>query len=255
MTPPEELDEDGKWTSAAQAFFLLAFFFAAVAFGADFRFPREIAAADAVLYVWQPPSPEITPTPAPAPPPKPLPQKAEPPPADIALKKKREEEKREKEERERLAEQKRLKEEREERERKEREKEEERTRLAEQREEELARKEREKSEREAAESRAAEARTARLRDSYIGRIKSSIRPFLITPPEARGVDGLEVVVEVRLEASGELIGLPEIAESSGVPEYDEAAYRAVLKASPLPMPKEPGLLEEFRHLRLLITPQ
>ena len=53
-----------------------------------------------------------------------------------------------------------------------------------------------------------------------------------------------------------LVDLPEVVESSGLPEYDMEATRAVMKAAPLPMPtKEPELMEEFKELNLYISPE
>jgi protein TonB len=51
-----------------------------------------------------------------------------------------------------------------------------------------------------------------------------------------------IAAEVRLEvdASGGLLGDPELVAGSGNPFYDEGVLRSIVKASPLPPPPEPG---------------
>ena len=96
---------------------------------------------------------------------------------------------------------------------------------------------------------------ANLRDRYIRRIIGRIEPYLITPPSAKGINYLVVVVRVRLHSDGTLVDSPEVVESSGLPEYDKAAIRAIMQATPLPMPtKEPELMAEFKELNLYIRP-
>ena len=97
---------------------------------------------------------------------------------------------------------------------------------------------------------------ANLRDRYIRRIIRRIEPYLITPPSAKGINYLVVVVRVRLHSDGTLVDSPEVVESSGLPEYDKAAIRAIIKATPLPMPtKEPELMAKFKELNLYIRPR
>ena len=275
--PPEEWDEVGKWASAVQSFLLLAFFLVAVFLGANFRLPPKFEDAVVVELVnLPPPSPtsESEKTP-----PNPEPEKTPPPepesqavqtetPAEISLR--REEEKRKKDEeeaRKKREEEKRRREEEKKREEDERKKREEEKRLAEEKKREEKERKKREEERKLAESQAEEDRKKReadkaqrevlenLKDNYIRRIKSKIRPHLVTPPEARGIENLEVVVEVRLNADGFLEEFPGVLEKSGVTEYDEEAMRAMLKAAPFVMPKEPELLEEFRVLTLRITPE
>jgi colicin import membrane protein len=47
-------------------------------------------------------------------------------------------------------------------------------------------------------------------------------------------------LELRLAASGELIGRPRVIRSSGDPFFDDNAVAALLKAAPLPPVAEPG---------------
>ncbi len=51
---------------------------------------------------------------------------------------------------------------------------------------------------------------------------------------------LQAIVEVDLDASGNLDGEIRIVRSSGNPYYDESVLRAMRKANPLPAPPEPG---------------
>ena len=61
----------------------------------------------------------------------------------------------------------------------------------------------------------------------------------VTPPGFRG-RGLKTELELRLSASGELIGEPRVVRGSGDPYFDDNAVRAVKKVAPLPPPPEPG---------------
>ena len=62
-------------------------------------------------------------------------------------------------------------------------------------------------------------------------------------------------MDVNLDDGGNVLGFPEIAESSGISEYDESALRAVIQSSPLPVPKDPEIMKDFRSLRLRISPE
>ena len=279
--PPEEWDEVGKWASAVQAFLLLAFFLVAIFLGANFRLPPKFEDAVVVELVnLPPPSPtsESVQPPLPNPEPEKTPLLEPEPqavqtetPAEISLRREEEKRKKDEEARKKREEEKRRREEEKKREEDERKKREEEKRLAEEKKREEKERKKREEERKLAESQAEEDRKKReeerklaevrlgvlenLRESYIRRIKSKIRPHLVTPPEARGIENLEVVVEVRLNADGFLEEFPGVLEKSGVTEYDEEAMRAMLKAAPFVMPKEPELLEEFRVLTLRITPE
>lgn len=63
----------------------------------------------------------------------------------------------------------------------------------------------------------------------------------------------EAHVNVRLSQAGEVISA-RIVKSSGNPVFDRSVENAVLKASPLPIPQERGVNEEFRNLRLRFKP-
>ena len=259
--PEQEPEEPGKWLTALQSFVLLVASALAIVYLGDWRFLREPQYA--VMEVSLLPSP--TAAPAPPPPPKKVVEKKPAPPpkptaAEIALKKKLEKEAEDKKRRE-DEEKKRKAKEKKERDKKRREEEKKRKEEEERKKREDERKRREELELAQRQADAAAKAAARasalagLRDSYIGRITKGIERHLQTPQSARGVEDLLVIIEVRLDTDGTLLGLPEVAEPSGVRDYDDAAVRAVLKASPFDMPREPELVEDFRTLRLHIRPQ
>ncbi len=91
----------------------------------------------------------------------------------------------------------------------------------------------------------------KLRNEYIARIQSKIRGMLIIPPGLQG--NPQVVYHVSLLPTGDVLTV-KLVRSSGQPAYDEAAQRAIYKASPLPMPPDAGLAQQFRELDLPFTP-
>ncbi len=61
----------------------------------------------------------------------------------------------------------------------------------------------------------------------------------VTPSNFRN-RGLVTSLELRLSASGDVIGTPKVVRSSGDPFFDDNAVRALLKAAPLPPPPKSG---------------
>jgi colicin import membrane protein len=68
------------------------------------------------------------------------------------------------------------------------------------------------------------------------RIRLKIRGLLRLPPLPKG--NIEVVYRVNLLPNGEVLGRPVLVKSSGVPAYDSAVERAIVSASPLPLPPD-----------------
>lgn len=66
--------------------------------------------------------------------------------------------------------------------------------------------------------------------------------------------GIAAKVAVRLSATGEVISA-EVTRSSGNSVFDRSVVNAVYKASPLPIPQERGVNEEFRVLSLNFRPE
>jgi TonB family protein len=66
-----------------------------------------------------------------------------------------------------------------------------------------------------------------------------IQGVWVAPQNFRG-RGLATLLELELSASGDVLGEPQVLRSSGDPYFDDNAVRAVLMASPLPPPPQPG---------------
>jgi colicin import membrane protein len=90
---------------------------------------------------------------------------------------------------------------------------------------------------------ASQLKTMALREAQ-DRVRLKIRGLLRIPEGIKG--NPEVVYLVRLFPNGEIMGVPERLRSSGQPAYDEAVERALLKASPFPMPSNASAVADFR---------
>jgi colicin import membrane protein len=240
----------------------------------------------AVVDLWSSlpaPRPEVAPPPPP-PPPKPLPKeepkpvpKAEPKPppkaevkpapkADIALKEKLEKERRLKEQQELEKKKQRDLEKRKEEEAKKlkvreqaeaKTKEDEKRKLDKERLTQEAEAKRQAVEKQALADKLAKEQAAaqsRLYDEYSRRISEKIKRYIVEPPNLQG--NPQVVFEVRLLPGGEVLEASlRLKSSSGNPAYDQAVERAILKASPLPLPQDPSTFNMFRELNLRIRPK
>lgn len=71
------------------------------------------------------------------------------------------------------------------------------------------------------------------------RVIRRMKGIWVVPPGFR-TQSLETRVVVRLDATGNVLGTPEITQRSGNPWYDEGVVRGITKASPLPPPPEAG---------------
>jgi len=94
------------------------------------------------------------------------------------------------------------------------------------------------------------AASARGLEEYTARIRAKVRGNWILPPELKG--NPEAVFNVVQLPSGEVLTL-KLVRSSGVPAYDQAVERAILKSSPLPKPDRPELFS--RELKLTFRPR
>jgi len=167
---------------------------------------------------------------------------------------------REEAERERKAEEERKRKEEAERKRREeaereREAEEERKRkeAEERRQKELAEKrERERQLQEQLERERLQRRVDNALTQYIPVIRQKVSRNWNRPGTVR--DNIEAHVTVRLSQAGEVLSA-RIVKSSGNPVFDRSVENAVLKASPLPIPREQGVNEQFRTLRLKFKPE
>lgn len=75
---------------------------------------------------------------------------------------------------------------------------------------------------------------------WMRRARIHVRRSWVVPPGFRQ-QSLATVVDVELDAGGNLLGEPEIVKRSGNPWYDDGVLRSIRKASPLPAPPEAGL--------------
>lgn len=204
-----------------------------------------------------PVEPEPLHDPEPAPPQVPVAPVAKPQPteADIALKKAEQEKKRlaeeelRKQEEARKLEEKRLAEEKvrqaqaeqAEKERIEQiKKKEQERRLVEQ---EMARQAQAELEREARAMQEQAARRDRVIDDFKHRIQVKVQSYVRLPQRITG--NPEAVFQVTLFANGEVRDV-SLVKSSGQPAYDVEVERAILKASPLPLPNEKDAAAVFR---------
>ena len=96
------------------------------------------------------------------------------------------------------------------------------------------------------------AAQSQLYDKYTALIRARVRSFIVEPPNLQG--NPQVEFDVVLIPGGEVLSA-RLTRSSGVPAYDSAVERAILKASPLPLPPDPGLFSQFRELHLKIRPK
>jgi TonB family protein len=97
----------------------------------------------------------------------------------------------------------------------------------------------------------AAARTSEL-DAWRGRIHDRIRSKLAVPSSTP--DDAQAVYEVVVIPGGELLSVQR-RKSSGHAAYDVAIERAIASASPLPMPSDPALSGELRHIMLVFQPR
>jgi outer membrane biosynthesis protein TonB len=75
---------------------------------------------------------------------------------------------------------------------------------------------------------------------WMRRARIHVRKSWVVPPGFRQ-QSLATVVDVELDAQGNLLGEPEIRKRSGNPWYDDGVARSIRKASPLPAPPEAGV--------------
>ena len=95
---------------------------------------------------------------------------------------------------------------------------------------------------------AASARDKALAD-YVNRIRAKVRQNWILPQDVQG--NPEAIFSVVQLPTGEVLSV-KLRKSSGNPALDAAIERAILKASPLPLPEPRSLFD--RQLELVFRP-
>jgi colicin import membrane protein len=90
-------------------------------------------------------------------------------------------------------------------------------------------------------------------DKYKKAISDRIKRFVVLPPNMPG--NPEADFRVRIFPGGEVM-TAQLSKSSGVPAYDAAVERAIMKAQPLPLPPPTSpIFDQFRELNLTFMPQ
>jgi colicin import membrane protein len=101
---------------------------------------------------------------------------------------------------------------------------------------------------------AAEAERARAESAlaeFIPYIQERIQRNWLRPPGSPA--GLSCLVKVRLIPGGDVVSV-NVVRSSGDPVFDRSVETAVLKASPLPLPKDAKLFKHFREINFNFDP-
>jgi colicin import membrane protein len=89
-------------------------------------------------------------------------------------------------------------------------------------------------------------------DRYQDMIRNKIRRKMKMVADVPG--SAEAIYKVTLLPDGTLMDDPVLVKSSGFAAYDDAAARAIIAASPLPVPTDATLQKMFRELKLSIKP-
>ncbi|MGH8708478.1 MAG: energy transducer TonB, partial [Burkholderiales bacterium] len=94
--------------------------------------------------------------------------------------------------------------------------------------------------------RESQAARNRAMQTWIDKIRNTIRGHIVLPPDIRGNPQAEVLVT--LLPNYEVLDA-KLVISSGHTAYDDAVLRAILKSSPLPKPDSAGLFERALQLK------
>ena len=259
--PSASATHGDKTKARALALAMHAAFLVLLIFGVSWqRTPQAPVVADlwsSLPPMEQPAQPkaEVTPEPEPEPPPKPAPR-VEPPPApkaepvpvpkpDFALKKKIEKEKKAVPKVEPRAEPKKRGDDLAKREHARIEKEKSDAKVKED-------EQRKITAQKASEAKAAQDAQDKLVNEFKDRIGAKVRQNIVEPPGLQGNPTAEF--DVVVIPGGEVLSV-RLVRSSGVPAYDAAAERAIMKSAPLPLPPNPELFSRFRDLHLSVRPK
>ncbi len=95
------------------------------------------------------------------------------------------------------------------------------------------------------------AANQRAVNEHAALIKAKVQRSWIRPPGSG--EELNCLVSVRLIPSGEVVDV-SIVRGSGDAAFDRSVEAAVFKASPLPVPQDPSLMDQFRSFRFEFKP-
>lgn len=87
---------------------------------------------------------------------------------------------------------------------------------------------------------------------YIGLITSKIKQHV--NKQICGSGKPELIFNISLMPTGDVIGHPKLLKSSGLSACDAAVERAILESQPLPVPTQADLFSQFRDLKLKFRP-
>ena len=97
----------------------------------------------------------------------------------------------------------------------------------------------------------AQARAEHALSEYIPYIQNKIQRSWLRP--AGSPPGLTCLIQVKLIPGGEVVSA-KVIRSSGDLLFDQSVETAVLKASPLPLPTDPGMFKYFREINFNFDP-
>lgn len=83
--------------------------------------------------------------------------------------------------------------------------------------------------------------------SWGDKIRAKIRGNVTLPPNIQG--NPEIIIELNLLPTGEVLQPIKIKKSSGNPGLDAAIERAILKSSPLPKPDDPSVFQRTVEIK------
>lgn len=89
-------------------------------------------------------------------------------------------------------------------------------------------------------------------DRYRAQILNAIGQYWLVPSDAN--KNLSAIYLIHLAPGGVVISV-NLLKSSGNSALDQSARVAIFKASPLPVPKNPTIFDNFRELRLTVSPK
>ena len=89
-------------------------------------------------------------------------------------------------------------------------------------------------------------------NEYKDRIESKIRQRLNRT--LCGDGNPQLLFDIALLPTGQILGNPVLRKSSGIPACDKAVENAILQSDPLPVPTQPEIFATFRNLHLDFKP-
>ena len=87
---------------------------------------------------------------------------------------------------------------------------------------------------------------------YVGLITNKIKQHV--NKQVCGSGKPELIFNISLMPTGEVIGHPKLLKSSGMMACDDAVERAILESQPLPVPSQAEVFSQFRELKLKFRP-